>query len=240
MTESQTKSVRTFFEHQQVTDRYAKLKRKTCELDAAAAERIHQAVCGDVLSIGGVWDFFEWVPEINDLTVLDLSTEMLNAYCPDGARRVEGDLYEIEFPARSFDTVVFPLMLHHTPRGGWRSCTARIDQAFERATRWTRPGGQVLIIEYCPHPVWWPVQRVMLPATRQFLAAFGQPLVVMYTRRFYEGRLRRHFDRVAVERVRPPGFNYWTWYPIFMSVGWLRMPLALYPKLHIFRATLSA
>ena len=240
MAQSQAEQVREFFQHQHATDRYAELKRKTSELDAAAADRLHAVVCGNVLLIGGVWDFFEWTAAVTHLTVLDLSMEMLNSYCPEGARRVEGDLYDMEFPAGSFDTVVFPLILHHTPRGNWRSCKARIDKAIERAHRWLRPGGQVIIVEYCPNPAWSPVQRLVLPITRRFLAAFGQPLVVMHTRRFYERRLARYFVNVHGERIRPPDFDYWTWYPVFMSIGWLRMPLALYPKLHIFRAAVGA
>jgi len=62
----------------------------------------------------------------------------------------------------------------------------------------------------------------------------------MHTRRFYERRLARYFVNVHGERIRPPDFDYWTWYPVFMSIGWLRMPLALYPKLHNFRAAVGA
>jgi hypothetical protein len=39
-----------------------------------------------------------------------------------------------------------------------------------------------------------------------------------------------------VNQIAPEGFNYWTWYPIFMSIRWLRMPLAIYPKLHVMVA----
>jgi hypothetical protein len=142
-------------------------------------------------------------------------------------------MFTVEFPERSFDTVVFPLMLHHTPVGRWSENEQRIDQAFARAARWLRDDGQVIILEYCPHPVWQPVQRGLLPVTRRFLARFGQPLVVMYTRRFYESALGKRFADVASERVVPDGFDYWVWYPVFMGVPWLRMPLALYPKMHV-------
>jgi hypothetical protein len=162
--------------------------------------------------------------------------EMLNDYCPQGAARVEGDLYDIEFAPASFDTVVFPLMLHHTPAGNWSACEQRVRDAIERAESWLRPGGRVFIVEYCPHPFWYVVQRGLLPLTRRFLAAFDQPLVVMYSRRFYEHVLQNQLGSVEVERIDPPGFNYWTWYPVFMAVPWLKMPLSLYPKLHVFRS----
>ena len=126
------------------------------------------------------------------------------------------------------------LMLHHTPQGGWRSCEDRIREAVDRAATWLRPGGRLMILEYCPHPAWSPIQRVLLPITRRFLALFRQPLVVMYTRRFYERVLTERFGSVAAQRFDPDRDHYWKWYPIFMSIRWLKMPLALYPKVHVF------
>ena len=122
--------VKEFFDRQGQADEYASLKATTRELDLAAAERVNDAVAGDVLAIGGVWDFFEWKTSIVSLTVLDLSMEMLNDYCPDGATRIEGDLYVTDFDSCSFDTVVFPLMLHHTAQGRWRDCERRVTDAF--------------------------------------------------------------------------------------------------------------
>ena len=127
------------------------------------------------------------------LTVLDLSPEMLKMYCPDHAIGVVGDVYEHEFPAESFDSIVFPLMLHHTPRGSWRSCEARIEEVLDRIKPWLRKGGHVFVLEYCPHPAWSPVQRALLPLTKAFLARMSQPLVVMYTRAFYQRVLDERF-----------------------------------------------
>jgi hypothetical protein len=161
---------------------------------------------------------------------------MLKVYCPDGATGVVGDFFKHEFEPESFDSIVFPLMLHHTPQGNWSSCESRVEQAVERAQRWLRKDGQVFILEYCPHPAWAPVQRAMLPLTRWFLGKFDQPLVVMYTESFYDQVLTERFGSSESHLVDPKGFNYWKWYPIFMSIRWLRMPLVVYPKLHVFTA----
>jgi hypothetical protein len=238
--QNQAEDVREFFAQQQATNSYSDLKSMTEALDAAAASELNDLVRGKVLAVGGVWDFFEWHPRVRSLTVLDLSIEMLGSYCPPGGTQIEGDLYTVDLPAESFDTVVFTLMLHHTPRGNWRECERRIDVALDRAKGWLRPGGRVVILEYCPHPAWYPAQRALLPVTRRFLARFGQPLVVMYTRHFYERRLNEHFFGTTAARVAPPDFDYWIWYPVFMSVRWLRVPFAVYPKLHIFKATKGA
>lgn len=231
-----TDGLREFFDGQQNNDQYASLKAMTHELDAEAATILNAQIAGDVLSIGGVWDFYESNDSVTELTVLDLSEEMLRVYCPAGATGVVGDLYEHDFAPKSFDTIVFPLMLHHTPLGNWKSCERRIETAVERAQRWLKPDGTLLILEYCPHPLWGPVQRTLLPFTRRFLTAFSQPLVVMYNRRFYEQVLNKQFGSSTARRIAPAGFNYRKWYPIFMSIRWLKMPLAIYPKLHVLSA----
>jgi Methyltransferase domain len=234
--EQASEEVRTFFDDQQAGDQYASLKDMTRELDVEAARRLNSVVTGDTLSVGGIWDFFSWGEAVTSLTVLDLSPEMLKAYCPANATGVVGDLYDQEFPPQSFDSIVFPLMLHHTPQGTWRSCEQRIEVALDRVRPWLREGGHVFILEYCPHPAWSPVQRALLPFTKWFLARFHQPLVVMYTRSFYERVLNERFGSGDTYRVDPEGFNYWKLYPIFMSIRWLRMPLAVYPKLHVMIA----
>jgi Methyltransferase domain len=231
-----TDDVREFFDRQQVDNQYESLKAMTRDLDVEAARILNSSIRGNVLSVGGIWDFFSWNEQVDGLTVLDLSEEMLKVYCPEGATGVVGDFYQHDFEPESFDSVVFPLMLHHTPQGNWRSCEARVEQAVERARSWLRKDGQLFILEYCPHPAWEPVQRLMLPFTKWFLARFNQPLVVMYTRRFYDNVLTGAFRSSESHLVDPKGFNYWKWYPVFMSIRWLRMPLAIYPKLHVFTA----
>jgi hypothetical protein len=228
--------VRQFFDQQQMGHEYSSLKDMTRELDLEAARDLNDAVTGDTLSVGGVWDFFSWGEQLVSLTVLDLSPEMLKTYCPENAIGVVGDLYDHQFPDESFDSIVFPLMLHHTPQGSWHSCEARIEDALDRIRPWLREGGHVFILEYCPHPAWSPVQRALLPLTKWFLARFRQPLVVMFTRAFYQRLLNERFGSSEAHRVDPDGFNYWKWYPIFMSIRWLRMPLAIYPKLHVMTA----
>lgn len=225
--------VAEFFARQQQDGHYKSLKAMTAEVDRTAAGVLNERSRGDVLSVGGVWDYFQPGQAIESLTVLDLSAEMLEAYCPDGASAVHGDVYTKSFPTASFDTIVFPLMLHHTAEGNWTRCEARVAEALDRAATWLRPDGRVIILECCPQPVWQLAQRVMLPVTRRILARSGQPLVAMHPRRFYERLLRQRFGTASSVRIVAPGFDYWTWYPVFMSSRWLRVPYALYPRMHV-------
>ena len=231
-----SEDVREFFDRQQLDHQYESLKNMTRELDVEAARQLNTKVRGDTLSIGGIWDFFTWEDQLTSLTVLDLSPEMLKAYCPENATGVVGDIYQQEFPPDSFDSIVFPLMLHHTPQGNWASCEARVEEAIDRARGWLREGGHLFILEYCPQRAWSPVQRALLPVTKWFLTTFNQPLVVMYEKRFYQRILDQRFGSCTVQLVDPPGFNYRKWYPVFMSIRWLRVPMAIYPKLHVISA----
>jgi SAM-dependent methyltransferase len=228
-------SLREFFDLQPAP--YEDLKKLTVDFDRFIARQLNDEVRGRALTVGGVWAYFEWRSHLESLNVLDLSEPMLQAYCPKGAQGVVGDLYSVAFEPQSFDAVVLPLILHHTPLGGWRMCQRRVEEAVDRASRWLKPEGRLFIVEWCPHPVWYGLERLMLPITRRFLRIFGQPLVVMYARRFYEHVLSARFRSVEARKVAPDGFNWWGWYPVFMSTPWLKLPFAIYPKMYVFVAT---
>jgi hypothetical protein len=234
--ESSSNDVREFFDRQHETNEYASYKTMTRGLDVEAARHLGSRVRGAVLSIGGIWDFFSWTDRLDSLTVLDLSPEMLKAYCPENATGVVGDLYSHEFPPETFDSIVFPLMLHHTAQENWRSSQSRVAEAIDRAHRWLRKDGHIFIVEYCPQRVWSLLQRGALPLTKRFLARFDQPLVVEHPVAFYEQVLKQRFGSCEAILVDPEGFNYWKWYPFFMSITWLRLPLAILPKMHIITA----
>jgi SAM-dependent methyltransferase len=227
-----------FFDRQQESRHYEQLKTLTRAQDQAAADYLNAQTRGRVLSIGGVWERYKTPEKLQELTVLDLSESMLKSYAPKEARAVAADLYEVSFNEGEFDTVVFSLVLHHVARGGWGECERRVHDALKRAWRWLKPGGRVYVLEYCPHPLWMPLQRLGLPATKLILKMIKQPLVVMHARGFYERALESAgFVSRQTRRIAPPGFNEWAWFPVFMAVNWLRMPVKIYPKMHIFVST---
>jgi len=229
--------VARFFDEEQAGQRYRNLKALTRAQDLAAADRLNREVEGDVLCIGGLWEHFSRGPAVRRVTVLDLSPRMLETYGA-GVEAVVGDLYACELPSGGFDSVVFALVLHHVAQGGWRECRARIHDALARAARWLRPGGRAWILEYCPARPWMPLQRAALPFTRAFLRRVGQPLVVMHDAPFYARALEQAgFRDASAERIQPPSFDEWAWFPVFMATPWLRIPVKLYPKMHLFRAT---
>jgi len=223
-------AVVTFFAEQVRSDQYRSLKAQTDAFDRNAAEILNREISGRVLAVGGLWDHFERSSTVTELTVLDLTEEMLVTYTTADATALHGDLFDIELEPDSFDTVVFPLMLHHVAQGSWGECERRVHEALERVSAALGPGGRILIYEYCPAPWLRLAQRLVLPFTRRLLAHNGQPLVVMHSLRFYEDALTavRGQANLLPITARPP--RPWTWYPIFMSSRWLRIPIGLYPK----------
>ena len=188
-----------------------------------------------MLSIGGVWECYHNPPGLKQLTVLDLSENMLKSYAPSGARAVAADLYGGQLEAGAFDTVVFSLVLHHVAQGGWGECESRIHEALKRARLWLKAGGKVYVLEYCPHPLWMPLQRLGLPLTKLLLKMVKQPLVVMHARGFYEKALdSAGFVACRTRRIIPHRFNEWALFPVFMAVSWFKMPVKIYPKMHVF------
>jgi Methyltransferase domain len=218
---------------------YMTAKSMTRQLDLEVAAVLNREVRGRTLAVGGIWDFFEWRPHLRELTVLDLSERMLNAYCPAGARAMKGDLYALDFAPATFDSIVFPMLLHHTARGGWRESVGRVVEAVERARSWLDAGGRLFIVEWCPNGAWYAAERAFLPLTRLFLKRIGQPLVIAHPRWFHERLLGRHFARVEAMRVSPPGFRWSATFPLFLNTPWLRMPFFVYPKMYLFSATVS-
>jgi SAM-dependent methyltransferase len=238
MSEQRGQDVSQFFDRHKSSHDYERLKELTRAQDSAVAELLNAEVHGRALFVGGVWEFFERPPKVTDISVLDLSAEMAKTYAPAGAKITIGDLYAADFPERSFDSIVFSLLLHHVAQGNWAECERRIQDALSRAKRWLAPGGTVFILEYCPHPAWQPVQRLALPATGLLLRAIGQPLVVMHSRAFYEETLRAGgYSDIRARRIAPAGIDEWTWFPVFMAAPALKMPLKFYPKMHLITGT---
>jgi hypothetical protein len=227
--------IRDYFDQQQKYYMTAKLM--TRQLDLEVAKYLNQEVHGRILAVGGMWSFFEWSPQVREMTVLDLSEQMLKAYCPERAHAVTGDLYAVDFPPDRFDSIVFPMLLHHTAQGSWHETTRRVAEAIRLARSWLAPSGQLFIVEWCPHRFWYGLERAVLPLTRLFLKQIGQPLVIAHPRAFYERVLTKHFGEVESRWIAPADFRWWSWFPLFLNTPWLRLPFFLYPKMYLFRAT---
>lgn len=229
-----------FFDEQQQSAKYDVLKARTELIDRRAAQMLNAGARGDVLSIGGVWDYFEKGPDLGSLTVVDMSEKMLDAYAPPGSKKIRGDFYVCDFEPGKFDTIVFPLILHHVAEGEgstWAFCKRRISDAFALAARWVKPGGSIFVMEYCPHPAWIPIQGALVPVTKRFLRAVGQPLVAMHSRDFYLAELSRASLSPRAVALETDGFTWRSWYPLFMATPWLKVPFAVFPKPYVFVGT---
>ena len=108
--ESTEDEIVDFFKDQS-GEKYSSLKKQIELHDREIAGLLNQKAIGDVLSIGGVWEFFEWNSQLKSLTILDLSKEMLEDYAPENSIPIVGNLFTHEFNSQQFDAVVFPFDL---------------------------------------------------------------------------------------------------------------------------------
>lgn len=238
MTASDSDSkVASFFDVQASDDRYRSLKALTEAVDHHAADLLNAEMKGDVLTIGGVWDYYEPRSAISSMTVVDVSESMLATYTPEGAIGLVGDLFDLDLAPSSFDSVVFPLMLHHLAAQNWATSLDRLDQAVSIAASCVRDGGRVLIYERCPVTALYQLQRLALPVSKRVLERSGQPLVIMHSLKHYMSVLRRHFRSVEATSVSTHGMSPWTMYPVFMTSSLLRIPHGLYPRPYVIKAS---
>jgi SAM-dependent methyltransferase len=72
------------------------------------------------------------------VTALDLDTSLLTWLASPNLEVIEGDVFELELPARSFDLIHARLVLMHIPERR---------RVLERMVSWLRPGGSIVVEE---------------------------------------------------------------------------------------------
>lgn len=121
------------------------------EVERALTRRLTAEPVGDVLDIGtGTGRILEILgPHATTGTGLDLSREML-ALARSRLDRAglhncsvrQGDMYQLPWPGKSFDTVIFHQVLHYAEDP---------PAAILEAGRVLRPGGRLVVVDFAPH-----------------------------------------------------------------------------------------
>lgn len=132
-------------------DKIRSLHVDEAEVERALAERLADAPIGDLLDVGtGTGRILEILgPRAANGTGIDLSREMLamartrleRAGLRNCAVR-QGDMYQLPWPGRSFDTVVIHQVLHYAEQPA---------AAIAEAARVLRPGGRLAVVDFAPH-----------------------------------------------------------------------------------------
>ena len=121
------------------------------EVERALTRRLTAEPVGDVLDIGtGTGRILEILgAQATSGTGLDLSREML-ALARSKLDRAglhncsvrQGDMYQLPWPDKSFDTVIFHQVLHYAEDP---------PAALAEAGRVLRPGGRLVVVDFAPH-----------------------------------------------------------------------------------------
>jgi SAM-dependent methyltransferase len=196
-----------------------------------SAQHIEEGIFGRVLSVGGMWPRYsqEAISDL-DLTVADVSAEMLRPHREAGLSTALDDARALSFSDASFDHVVLPLVLHHITDQSWIAARREVNKVLAEVRRVLRTGGRVWISEFSvSRPIYW-TEALAAPLTRLVLGFADIPLVVMHSAEFYRSALRREsFGDLHSYYPDPPGGR---WHdPIRPIIGlpWLKVPRALYP-----------
>lgn len=171
-----------------------------------AHERLKDELKGCVLSVGGLW--VGAVPRAmseSEITVLDVSAEMLSSFETQGARGVLGDGRDMPFSAAQFDHVVFPLVIHHITDGGARGARRNTIRVLKEAHRVLRPHGSVWVREITV-PRWaYAIQLASAPLSERVLARFGIPLVILHSNAFLrDALLQTGFGEISEDACSDP------------------------------------
>ena len=120
------------------------------------ARRLEAALEGRVLCIGGLWAQIDLEACRCELTVGDISPEMLRFWESERVETKVCDALDLPFEDGSFDHLVYPLVLHHIAGVHGGQARANLRAALQEASRVLKPGGGLWISEFTvARPVYW-------------------------------------------------------------------------------------
>jgi SAM-dependent methyltransferase len=229
------RKVADFFDEQADSYHHRPGPRPMSPYHTRTARTIEAGLSGRVLCVGGVWACADLsrIPSC-EVVVADVSREMLAEYSAQGLKTRLCDARRLDFPNRSFDHAVVPLVLHHITgsdvgSNGW---IARREArgALADVHRILKPGGKLWISEFCVWPLIYGIELLASPATRRVLSLAGIPLVVMHSVAYYRETLRGlGFAAVSIEPVRSPEAKAFDLLRPVIGLDWLVVPRFVYP-----------
>lgn len=186
---------------------------------------------GSILCIGGLWNCADTSSGNYQLTVLDVSEEMLSIYSDTSVRIVQGEARELPFAENSFDHVVLPLVLHHiTDSSAGQSPRKNVSKVLLEASKVLKKNGKIWVYEFCLSEPIYHLELALQPLTRYALSIAGIPLVVMHSAGFYYEALRQAgLSEVTMANIQTKQAKATDWIQPIIGFKFLKIPRFLYP-----------
>ena len=221
--------VGTFFDSQ--AEAYHANQGPMTPFHVLTARRIEAGIRGRVLAVGGLWDHADLDHRDDlELTVVDVSSGMLQPWAQRGLATRIGDARALPVPDHSVDHVIYGLVLHHITEGGFRAARQQLERVFDELIRVLAPGGTVWISDFAVRSPVYLLEGLASPLTKRLLGSAGIPLVVMHRARTYTSALEARGMRVIeVVHPLPEGTSNLDLLTPVIGLPWLRIPRGLYP-----------
>lgn len=195
------------------------------------AAAIEAQIAGRVLCVGGLWSRMN--PEVLgscEVTVVDLSADMLSHYQELGVELMVGDARSLAVGDNTFDHVVFPLVLHHITDQSGVVARSNVRRALAEARRVLKPGGRIWISEFSVSRPVYAAEILLAPVTSRALGLKGIPLVVMHHADFYQKSLREQgFGDIALKPIQATRASPFDLIQPVIGLPMLRVPRFMYP-----------
>ncbi len=198
--------------------------------DESVARIIESKATGRILCVGGLWPGIDPQTISTDLTLLDLSLGMLSLWSNFKIIKICGDARNLPLTDNSFDTIIFPMILHHVVGETAHNARDGIVDVLNEAYRVLSPKGKIIIFDFSVSKWIYILELSLSGLTKRFLAYNNIPLVIMHSLDFYNDvLLETGFLNIEKVITKDNSKNYFEIIRPIIGLPWFAIPRILYP-----------
>ena len=161
---------------------------------------------------------------------MDLSVGMLSLWSHDKIIKFCADARKLPLQDSSFDTIIFPMILHHIVGESARTAKDGIIDALNEARRTLSQNGIIIIYDFSVSNWIYALEMSLAGMTKRILSLKGIPLVIMHSLDFYDDvLLKTGFINTEKLITKDRSKNYFEIIRPIIGLPWFAIPRGLYP-----------